>query len=147
MLSTNQAGSMELTNSVAMFEHLRAASNEMVLPKILICRADEARTWTTNFDELSNDHVSYFVSLDTGPHQARNTHSILAGDRNVLGGTALNSSLRVVQKSDQLAWSQEIHRKAGNLALVDGSVLQVDNPGLNKAISTMTNAAIRLAIP
>jgi hypothetical protein len=125
MISTNRDGSLELTNSGMVFRHFSAASNELVSAKGLSC----------------------FISLDTQRHQTSQVPSILAGDRNIRGGTALSSSVGIVRKSDKLVWSKEIHRKAGNVGLVDGSVLQVDDVGLNNAVAAMTNAAIRLAIP
>lgn len=147
MNSTNRNGSQELTNAGTVFRHFLAASNEIVSSKLLSCPMDSGRQRTDNFAQLSDTNLSYFLSLDARSRETNKAESILAGDRNILGGTTLNSSLRVVRKSDQLAWSKEIHREAGNVALVDGSVLQVDDAGLNNAISAMTNGAIRLAIP
>ena len=147
MISTKLGGSLESANSSLAFRHFLAASNELVTPKILICRADSSRTITSDFAQLSNSNLSYFVSIDTSPDATNSAPSILSGDRNILGGTPINDSLRVVRKSDKLSWSKEIHREAGNVALADGSVLQVDDSGLNRTVATMTNAAIRLAIP
>ncbi len=147
MTATNLGGSMEFTNSSLVFRHFLAASNEIATPKVLLCRADSARTRVSDFTHLSNSNLSYFVSIDALPSTSNSASSILSGGRNILGGTAVSSTLRVVRKSDKLAWSKEIHRQAGNLGLADGSVLQVDDSGLNRAVAVMTNAAIRLAMP
>ena len=147
MVSTNLGGSLEFTNSPLVFQHFLAASNELVTPKILLCQVDSTRIIGSDFAQCSNSNLSYFISLDAIPNANGSNSSILSGDRNILGGTAINGSLRVVRPSDKLSWSKEIHRKAGNVALADGSVLQVDDSGLNKTGAAMTNAAIRLAIP
>jgi hypothetical protein len=147
MISTNRDGSLELTNSGMVFRHFSAASNELVSAKGLSCFQDSGRERANSFEHFSNSNLSYFISLDTQRHQTSQAPSILAGDRNIRGGTALSSSVGIVRKSDKLVWSKEIHRKAGNVGLVDGSVLQVDDVGLNNAVAAMTNAAIRLAIP
>ena len=147
MISTKFGGSLEFTNSPFAFRHYLAASNEFVTSKILFCREDRGRMLGYDFAQFSKSNLSYFISLDAVPNANGSNSSILSGDRNILGGTAINGSLRVVRKSDRLSWTKEIHRQAGNVALADGSVLQVDDSGLNRTVATMTNAAIRLAIP
>ena len=147
MLSTNLGGSLECTNSSEVFRHFLAASNQLVTPKVLLCRNDSSRTQVGDFAQFSHRNLSYFVSLDAAPGAANSAPAILSGDRNILGGAATSSGLRVVRRSDTLAWSKEIHGRAGNLGRADGSVLQVDDSGLNRAVAAMTNAAIRLAMP
>jgi prepilin-type processing-associated H-X9-DG protein len=144
MISTNQGGSNEFTNSASVFAHFAAASNQLLTPKVLKCYLDSARASAIDFSTLSNSNISYFVSLDTRIAETNAAPSILAGDRNILGGTAMNGAVQLVRKSDKLSWSKEIHERAGNIAFTDGSVLQVEDVGLRAA---MTNPAIRLAIP
>ena len=147
MISTNLGGSQEFTNSSEVFRHFLAASNELVTPRVLQCAVDSARLRVGDFAQFSNSNLSYFVSLDAAPSASGSDPSILSGDRNIVGGTASGSALRVVRKSDRLAWSKEIHGRAGNLGRADGSVLQADDSGLNRAVAAMTNTTIRLAIP
>ena len=147
MISTNLGGSLESTNSPLVFRHFLAASNELVSTRILSCPLDSSRTRQDDYAKLSNSNLSYFVALDAYPSATNSAPSILSWDRNILGGTVINSTLRSVRKSDHLSWSKEIHRQAGNVALTDGSILQVDDSGLNKTVAAMTNAYLRLAIP
>jgi len=146
MISTNAGGSLEFSNSSKTFLHFLAASNELVTPRVLTCPLDSKRARASVFSELSNTNLSYFLSFDA-KLETNASPSILSGDRNVLGGTPINGALRLVRKSDKLSWSKEIHQKAGNVALVDGSVMQADDVGLNNLVGRMTNSSIRLAIP
>jgi competence protein ComGC len=59
----NTSGSLEYVNSPNVFKHLQAMSNELNIPKILVCRSD-VRKAAPDFAALSNTNLSYFVGLD-----------------------------------------------------------------------------------
>ena len=147
MISTNLGGSLEFTNSSPVFRHFLAASNELVTPKVLVCGSDSDRERVGDFAQFSNRNLSYFISLDAVLGETNPAPVILSGDRNILGGATNRSGLRVVRRTDKLAWSKKIHERAGNLGLADGSVLQADDSRLNSTVAAMTNASIRLAMP
>lgn len=133
-----------VTNSVAFqntndaWLHFLALSNELGIPKILICPQDIQRHATTaaifppdtnsNYPSLSilqNKAVSYFVNLDgdeTKPDM------VLTGDRNTyVTGLAASGSLLETSDTGLLRWNSEIHTNRGNVALCDGSVSLLNN--------------------
>jgi type II secretory pathway pseudopilin PulG len=144
-ISTNRSGTREWTNSPEVFRHFLVLSNELLQsPKVLACPADRQRSRTTDFASLGNDKVSYFLSLDGATNRPR---VLLAGDRNVSGGAAINANTMLLRTNSPVMWTKSIHISAGNVALVDGSVHRVDGRGLQTQLAGMTNEQIRLAIP
>lgn len=77
---------------------------------------------------------------------------LLSGDRQItLDRVRLSPGLRSLSPNQNLGWPKQIHwykdsRNTGNIVLVDGSVHQIDAPGLREFLekSGVTN---RLAIP
>ena len=141
---TNTSGSREFTNSAQVFSHFQAMSNELNIPKILVCISDGGRQRTSDFTNFGNSNVSYFVNLDV---LETNPQTILSGDRNITGGTFANPNLLLVRSNSRLSWTKAIHVSAGNVGLADGSVQQMTPPSLNKQIAEVTNTVFRLAIP
>ena len=77
-VSTNQAGTLEYADSVQVWRHFQAASNELNSPRILACGADTSRSPTAQWSALSNSNISYFLSMNAdGSRPGR----ILAGDQ------------------------------------------------------------------
>ena len=70
-------------------DNCRAASNELVTPKILLCPTDKQRAEVQStkgdlWSRLDGDkHISYFVGLTA---EETKPQTILAGDRNIGGG-------------------------------------------------------------
>ncbi len=60
-VSTNQGGSREY--GAAAYAHWVPARNELGTPSVLICPTDD-RLAATNFSQVRQTNVSYFVSLD-----------------------------------------------------------------------------------
>jgi hypothetical protein len=142
--STNMDSSLAWVNSPEVFRHFQIMSNELMTPKILVCRADTQRSRATNFNEFSNTNLSYFVGLDAREDAPQ---SLLSGDRNITGGTLSNGFLRVLFPNTAVEWTKEIHQDAGNIGLGDGSVQQVTTAKLRQQLALQTNAFIRLAVP
>ena len=144
--SLNMEGSRPFLNSRQVFRHFQVMSNELVTPKILVCRADTTRNAATDFTQFSNTNLSYFVGLDAREDAPQ---SILSGDRNITGGTLSNGFLRRLNANSDAGWTKEIHQNAGNVGLGDGSVQQATTVGLRRQIAAATtnNSFIRLAIP
>ena len=137
-------GSLEHTNSPDVFRHYAAMSNELISPKVLACMNDTNRSKAQDFSSLSNSNVSYFVGLDADESKPER---LLAGDRNITGGGLSNGFLRLLKPNDPAGWTKEIHVKAGNIGLSDGSVLQTDPRILRNHLAKQTLPVIRLAIP
>ena len=142
--STNAAGSLAFVNSPQVFRHYLVMSNELVMPKILVCSSDDKRTKALDFAALSNSNVSYFVGLDADESQPQ---TILSGDRNVTGGTLVSGFMRVFTAQSAAGWSTNIHVNAGNVGMGDGSVQQLTSPGLSRLVQAQTLPTTRLAIP
>lgn len=102
------------------FSYFQTLSNHLASPRFLACPADKGRVQTERFATLAATNISYFISLEAGeisPQMA------LAGDRNLaMNGTRLPPGPVTITSNSPLAWTDEIHRKQGNVALADGSV-------------------------
>lgn len=146
---TAKGGTMELAGSAEMFRHLLVMSNEISSPKVLVCSIDEKRTKVTNFAQLNNRHVSYFVSLDA---QEGKPASILLGDRNIVGGTPGGNGVLRILTNSQVGWGTDMHIGSGNIGFADGSAMQTSSNNLRKLVqadlhSKTNDYVIRLAIP
>lgn len=147
-VSTNEGGTLELVGSPGVFRHFLAISNELNSPKVLTCTSDTNRAKVADFAQLTDKNLSYFVGLDADEGRPQ---AILAGDRNILGGTATSNGLWRFDFRSQPGWGSGIHNGYGNIALGDGSAQQVTPAALrNQLTSTLTNTGLpflRLAIP
>lgn len=140
-------------------------SNELSTPKIVLCPSDSIHTANaTNFSYAdfmggaignnANQKISYFV---TGDASETDPQQILAGDCNIGGQSGTGSSVAAnanftdatklttqsygTAQTTGWAWTDQVHQKAGNLALADGSVQQVSISGLKSALQNSTNSS------
>lgn len=142
--SSDPEGSRPFANSPQVFRHYQALSNELVTPKILRCPLDASRTAATNFPQLLNTNLSYFVGLDA--HEG-DPAQILSGDRSLAGGTWSGGFLRTLTPRIEAGWMAELHPNFGHVGLADGSAQAFSTNELRRHLAGMTNAAIRLAVP
>lgn len=142
-VSTNQGGTLEfaeLPNSA--YHHFQVLSNLLGPPYYLVCPQD-TRKAATNWGNLANTNVSYFVGLNSDLHLPV---SILAGDRNITPVAG------VVLKTDQASppsWvaSVGLHGNRGHLLFGDGHVEELSSLGLSNAVSRTGIATNRFAVP
>jgi len=136
-------------------------SNELSTPKILACPSDSLYTPATTFWQIINPpgpatgtnaitHISYFVGGDAADAYPQ---MILDGDRNIGGTTTAGVGVTTnsfgsysfwngTSPNTYYAWTiNDLHLKAGNLGLADGSVSQVSVSGLQQAMIAGTNQA------
>ena len=124
-------------------------SNELSTPRILLCGSDTKRFQlkTNSFAFLMapaqtpvrDRAISYFIGTSANEEEPQ---SILGGDRNLAGGPfsadpnkpPSQVALRLpratatnVAAMNSAGWTQDIHQRAGNLLLGDGSVQQVSS--------------------
>jgi hypothetical protein len=158
-VSITNGGAMELAimgNAVAVFQVM---SNELSVPKILICPQDQIRLpAATNFsDSQLKSKISYFIGLDATETKSQ---MILSGDDNfAIDGVPARSGLVQFSTNSNIAWtsgrhvpykahfwSPTSHKYYGNIGLADGSVQSITSDGLPPilASSAFTN---RLVIP
>ena len=138
-LSTNQGGSLEYNQSAPNVADLfffssrnfQVMSNELVTPKILVCRSDP-RSAATNFATLKDENVSYFTGLRADPGKP---NSILAGDWNLT-----NSMTRLTNTTGgaefNLMWTKQVHEERGNALFADGRVELLRSFSMNKPVGT-----------
>lgn len=119
--STNQGGSFDYSMTGDVFRHYQVLSNLLIIPLILRCFSDR-RTVATNFSNLAhNAQVSYFVGLDAAIVEPG---MLLSGDRNLTGLAASSNHIFILESTNTLGWSKELHQGSGNVLLSDGSVQQ-----------------------
>src|SRR3954470_5224043 len=117
------------------WQHFAAIADEAVTPKILHCPSDRERRvagdWSTGpegFAGLKNMALSYFIGTDCNLGYTR-MHAI--GDRHVIGeegnhcDTATIAAGITKLTTNISSWARSIHDGAGNIALGDGSILQL----------------------
>src|SRR3954469_17854657 len=116
------------------WKNYNAAAEELNTPKILVCPSDKVTLAVANsWDEFRavanrNRALSYFTGLD-GYEQI--PAALVAGDRNIGGGGADDchsvSSAGIPAEelkagNTSISWTNNIHRRLGNIVLTDGSV-------------------------
>ena len=125
-------------------------SNELSTPKILACSSDANVTNpATAWGGVSYKSISYFVGYNS---QEANPQNILLGDRNIGTGSATAAAATSLYTPSANGnpyktvvvntwnWSQpDLHQSAGNIALTDGSVAQLNPSGFHTALVNATN--------
>ncbi len=160
-VSVAQGGAMEQAatgNVVAVFQVL---SNEISIPKVLVCPKDKKKTFATNYDaDFSSKNISYFVGLDANTNSPQ---GFLSGDDNLaIGGSPAKPGFLGLSTNSPITWTATRHvvsykshpwswpryvRSLGNICLADGSVLQTDDKELVQQLIETSLATNRLAIP
>jgi competence protein ComGC len=153
-LSQTNGGTMEYITGPNAFRHFQIMSNELSTPHVLFCPAecDRARemanAWDTNRGYppafSGNSNTSYFVGVDA---TETNPQMILVGDRNITNGTPVKNGLLDVNTNHPSGWTDEQHRKIGNIAISDGSVQQLNTETLRLMIANTGLATNRLQMP
>jgi prepilin-type processing-associated H-X9-DG protein len=140
-VSVADGGSAEVASDV--WRTFQLMSNEIAIPSIIACWSDDrasAKSWET----LSNTNISFFMGLDANESSPQ---MVLAGDRNVTNSRPTTNRILTVTREGRIGWTHQLHNNRGNVALADGSVLQISSGGLQAHVRQATNAVQRLAIP
>ena len=140
-VSTNQGGSLEYNRSVAnvaglfvySFRNFQVLSNELVTPKILVCRSDK-RPAATNFATLRDVNVSYFTGLNADPG---NPNSVLAGDWNLTNSVTRPATATAVTEFN-FTWTKQVHEERGNVLFADGRVELLKSFSVNRSAGPPT---------
>ncbi len=146
--------------------HFSWISNQLASPKVLACPSDRRRrvagSWGWEDGGLlnasyQNKAVSYFVGTDAAlnvPYDQSQQH-ILVGDHNlrmdVNGGLDCPSGLQnaaginlPIPAGTAVGWTNGVHRRIGNVALVDTSVHAESRDRLLKTITIGDNNGNRV---
>jgi hypothetical protein len=137
-------GSMEYITGTNVWRHFQVMSNELSTPKVVICPADEARIYATNFTWFNNSNVSFFFGIDANE---TNSSMMLSGDRNITNGAGVKNGILGLTTTTPAGWTSEMHDKCGNIALADGSVQQLSITGLGNTVRNTGIATNRLQMP
>jgi prepilin-type processing-associated H-X9-DG protein len=143
---TNSNGSLELASGSNVFRAFQVMSNELNNPKVLLCPNDNRKLpLEEDFANLKNSNISYFIGLDADETLPA---MLLAGDRNLeTNGVAAGPGRLVITQTNGIGFTAKIHNRAGNIGLADGSVLQVDIPGLQQLMARSGTNTVRLGMP
>ena len=73
-VSVTGGGTMELVAGGAVYPHFQVLSNELSTPRVLLCPNDDKQAWATNFLDLADTNLSYFLNVDAkADYDARGT--------------------------------------------------------------------------
>jgi competence protein ComGC len=125
------------------FRHFQVLSNELATPLVLSCPADTRKPAANFGPALSNRNISYFVSLDAMDDQPQ---MFLAGDFNITNGFPLQDGILTLTTNSVVGWTHELHKSAGQVLLVDGSVQVVSTAFLRQLVRN-SGGTNRLAMP
>jgi len=143
-ISQTNGGTMEFASGANEWRHFQIMSNELVNPMVLRCPADKLRRWTTNLATLNNSNISFFINLD---YSRPNPHALWSGDRNLTNGLPLHNGVMELSTNPPASWTAEMHKRAGNLLMFDGSVQRVDEAGLRQTVANSGTFTNRLQMP
>jgi prepilin-type processing-associated H-X9-DG protein len=124
------------------WRHYAIAADDLLTPRILRCPADTTSLTASDFSDhapngfarLGNKALSYFLAAEA--NETLPAHH-LAGDRNLEGqegrtcGVADLIDCVTMLFPNNSGWDYTIHGFAGNIALVDGSVQELNGLALN----------------
>ena len=118
-------------------------SNELSIPKVVICPAD-TRQPAPNWESLATTNLSYFVGIDA---EDTRPNMMLAGDRNLSIEGRLLSGLVALGTNSPVSYTKELHQRAGNIGLADGSVQQVADVLLGQQLRHSGDSTNRVLFP
>lgn len=127
------------------FRHFQILSNELEIPKVLLCPAEKTRRAANDFGTLQNENVSYWLNLGaTFGH----SDSPLAGDRNVRTSGRTEWTFLQFSVADAVEFSAELHGYRGNVLFGDAHVDNLDSRALRLAFAGGSNVAdVTLSLP
>jgi len=157
-LSTNLGGTAEWKNNPSqLFRHFQILSNELSVPKVIICPSDykfrlESTNFQNDFEAKGNSTISYFIGMDADETRPQ---MFLVGDRDIVdprfGLPNKVSSIVNLGTNHSFqagaSWSGRIHRNVGNVALGDGSVQQLTSSRLRQRLMNSGDRTNRLGFP
>ena len=144
-VSTNEGGSMEFMKDESPLHHFIALSNELSTPTIIACPGDKRRSPATNFLQIHNENVGYFVRLES---QNGETNTMLSGDSNLtINQVAVKPGTVVLNTNSLVGWTAARHKTHGNLLMSDGRVSLLAGPSLAALLRQSGVATNTLALP
>ncbi len=144
-LAAKNESMMELLSSGNAYVLWQSMSNELGTPKILFCPADTNCIAVTNFRTgFSDANISYFLSLNAVGTEPQ---MVLDGDDNLtVGGVRVRPGILIFRTNAPVEWTNERHRRVGNIGLASLEVQQVTSADFNSVlISGLSDCPARAA--
>jgi prepilin-type processing-associated H-X9-DG protein len=138
-----EGGTKEAVERGELFRVFLVMSNELSVPRTVICPADQ-RSAATNWAALANTNISYFVGLDATDTRP---NMILSGDRDIAENGQLLKGTANLTTNRPVAWHKLLHKEGGNVALADGSVKQTTVVTLRQLFANTGNTTNRVLFP
>jgi hypothetical protein len=131
-------------------------SNELIVPKILVCPADTSKHAAVNWgftdpaggfrhSNQQENSISYDLWLHSGPGRPS---ASMCSDRNLsydgissACSTGITPTREVRPASTVVEWLPSIHPTNGNVLLYDGRVAQVDTAGVRQLLLDSASAS------
>ncbi len=131
------------------WRHFAFISNELSNPANLRCPTDSERATARDFGSFGPHNLSYFLGLLADEAEPK---TLLGGDRNLTtNGFEVGPGLLRLGSAQNAAFSDKLHRNAGNILLGDGSVWQASSLQFQEAVKDAAEASRntinRLLIP
>ena len=128
--------------------YVRAASNELSTPKIVICTTD-TRKVATNWNQFTRENLSFFISADAAQEFPG---SFMAGDRNITnenGRLPAGFGKLSTKGTGAAGWDGTMHKEQGNVCMGDGSVQQLSRARLREQLrnTEQTLTEITISVP
>ncbi len=143
-VSVTDGGTKELVASGSFYPHFQVMSNELSTPKTLVCPEDQKRNCATNFTDLTDRKLGYFLNLDAINGDGS---SLLSGDRNITNRARAAGRLIALTQPASIGWTKEIHSEKGYLLFSDCSVYFVNNGSAGSVIKLGNGQTNWLAVP
>ena len=128
-------------------DHFRAASKELVTPKLLLCPLEKEKEPAPDWASAAGlDNVSYFVGLTA---EESKPQSLLIGDSNIYGGGGGLEPHWNVYLGDSIdaTWDGTLHGERGHVARPDGAVQKLSSFALrDQILAALTGGTTNVAI-
>jgi hypothetical protein len=143
-VSTNTGGARELLSSGLASVCFRVMSNELSTPKTLLCPSDNKRCLATDFLDLADSNISYFISVSTS---LGNSKSILSGDRNLeVSSKPVEVGIFVLATNLSVGWTRDLHGRSGNILFADERVTMTSS-NLSQLVQKQVPPENRILVP
>ena len=106
------------------FRQFQVLSNELVMPKLLVCKSEQVREPATSFATLQNSNLSYAVGVQA---DFSKPDSVLAMDRNLDRDPKPSKTILRMTDGARFWWTAELHELKGNVLFSDGHVEEWNN--------------------
>ncbi len=106
------------------FRQFQVLSNELVQPKLLVCKSERVREPADSFSVLQNSNLSYAVGVQA---DFSKPDSILALDRNLSRTPLTSPTILRMTDGGRFFWTAELHELKGNVLFADGHVEEWNN--------------------